>query len=89
MIGYSSEINYQGVDLLIQTQDKGLVASYVETLVYLSGKIVYSNKASYTQYLNKPGFQEKVARLLKELHQTVLNDISTGKLGAQILKPKE
>ena len=88
MIGYSSEIKHQGLDLLVQTQDKGIPANYVESLVYLAGKIVYSQKASYTQYLNRPGFQEKTARLLKELHQTVLNDIAGGKLDAQIFKPK-
>jgi hypothetical protein len=88
MIGYSSEIKYQGLDLLVQTQDKGLAAQYVETLVYLSGKIVYSQKAPYAQYLNQPGFKEKVARLLKDLHQAVLDDIGGGKLDHQIVKPK-
>lgn len=88
MIGYSSEIKYQGLDLLIQTQDKGLAAQYVETQVYLSGKIVYSQKAVYAQYLNRPGFKEKVARLLKELHQAVLAEITDGKLDHQLLKPK-
>jgi hypothetical protein len=88
MIGYSSEIKYQGLDLLVQTQDKGLAAQHAETLVYLSGKIVYSQKVPYIQYLNQPGFKEKVARLLKDLHQTVLSDISGGKLDHQLLKPK-
>lgn len=87
MIGYSSEITYHGLDLLVQTQDNGLAAQFVETLVYLSGKIVYSQKASYSQYSNLPGFKEKVARLLKDLHQSVLNDINSGKLDHQLLKP--
>lgn len=88
MIGYSSEITYQGLALLVQTQDKGLAAQAVETQVYLSGRIVYSQKASYSQFLNQPGFKEKVARLLKELHQSVLNDITGGKLDHQLPKPK-
>jgi len=88
MIGYSSEITYQGLALLIQTQDKGLAVQSVETQVYLSGRIVYSQKASYSQFLNQPGFKEKVARLQKELHQSVLNDITSGKLDHQLFKPK-
>ena len=87
MIGYSSEITYHGLELIVQTQDKGLAAQFVETMVYLSGKIIYSQKASYSQFLNLPGFKEKVARLLKDLHQSVLNDINGGKLDHQLLKP--
>lgn len=88
MSGTSSEIRHKGLSLLVQTQDKGLQAQYVESLVYHSGKLVFSRKTFYTQFLNDADLKRKVARLLIEQHHKIMSDISAGRLDHHLFKSR-
>lgn len=79
MGGLNTEIEHKGTSLYIQTQDKGLKAQYVETLVYATGKLLVSRKTSYTQYLDSHNLGEKIKKIIKEQHKKILQEMSEGK----------
>ena len=60
--GYNTRFDYKGANFLVQTQDKGLGAHYVESLIYKSGKLLTSKKTFYTSFLNSPNLKKMIAR---------------------------
>ena len=87
MGGFNTEIKHKGTVLLVQTQDKGLKAQYVESLVYSYGKIIVSRKTFYTSFLNSPDLKTKIREIIRNQHQKIIDDISQGKFD-HILNPK-
>jgi len=79
MEGYNTTIEYKGNTLMVQTQDKGPTFNYVESLIYLAGRVISSKRSSYSTHLNQPNLQEIIQRLLEELHADVLDEIVEGK----------
>jgi hypothetical protein len=79
MEGYNTSIEYKGAIFNIQTQDKGPAFNYVESLIYLSGRIIASKKAAYTAHLSQANLEEIIRQVVEELHANVLGEIVEGK----------
>lgn len=79
MHGYHTRLEHGRAHFLIQTQDKGTGAQYVETLVYSAGRLLASRKSYYTPYLNSLNLSRRIEKLMNDQHQAVLKDIAEGK----------
>lgn len=79
MEGYNTTIEYRGTTFMVQTQDKGPTFNYVESLIYLSGRVIASKRLSYSDHLNQPNLKEIIKNLVEDLHADVLEEIVTGK----------
>ncbi|HEK85529.1 MAG TPA: hypothetical protein ENO29_04125 [Candidatus Aminicenantes bacterium] len=79
MEGYNTSIEYKGARFMVQTQDKGPAFNYIESLVYISGRLVASKKVSYVDHLNQPNLGNIIQRLVDDLHAEVLDEIVEGK----------
>ena len=77
--GLNSEIQHQGITFHVQTQDKGLSAQYVESIIYKSGKLLTMRKTFYTSHLNSPDLPEKINQINNEHHGKIMREISEGK----------
>jgi hypothetical protein len=77
--GFNTEVEREGFVFHVQTQDKGPGANYVESFIYLSGKLVSSRKAFYTPYLGHPQLQGEIRRIMEEQHQKILREIGEGR----------
>lgn len=77
--GYNTRFDYKGNKFLVQSQDKGAGAHYVESLIYRSGQLLTSRKTFYTSFLNSANLKKMVARILDDQHKTVLQEIADGK----------
>lgn len=64
---------------MVQTQDKGLAFNYIESLVYLSGRVIASKRRPYTDHLNKANLKEIIQQLMEDLHAEVIEEIVEGK----------
>lgn len=89
MAGLNTQIEHKETSLYIQTQDKGLKAQYVETLVYATGKLLISRKTSYTPYLHSPNLGEKIKGIIREQHNKILRELSEGKFDHFLTKHKK
>lgn len=79
MEGYNTTIEYKGASFMVQTQDKGPAFNYVESLIYLAGRVIASKRLSYSDHLNQPNLKEIIQNLVEELHADVLDEIVEGK----------
>jgi len=79
MAGYDTRVDFLGQAYLVQTQDKGLGAQYIESLIYRSGQLLASKRAFYTALLGEPDFAGKIARMMEEQHKAILGQIVEGR----------
>jgi hypothetical protein len=86
MNGISTTILYSGISFLVQTQEGGPRAHFVETLIYRRGRLVYSRKSSYTTLLDDPDREDRLKHLIRDQHQAVLDDVADGHLDVHLLK---
>jgi hypothetical protein len=77
--GYNTRLDYKGVQFMVQTQDMGMSARYVESLIYCAGKLLTSKKTFYTSFLNSPNISRMIHRILEDQHKTILQEIADGK----------
>ena len=86
MNGISTTILYSGVSFLVQTQEGGPRAHFIETLIYRHGKLVHSRKSPNPTLPDGPEGEDRLKSLLRGQHQAVLDDIAGGRLDARLLK---
>jgi len=79
MAGLNTEIVHNTVSFHVQTQDKGLGANYVESIIYKSGRVLSSRRSYYTAYLDREDLPETIALIIENQHHAVLEEISQGK----------
>ncbi len=79
MSGYNTRVEYRGDAYIVQTQDKGLGAQYIESLIYKSGRLLASKRAFYTAFLESPDVRERVERIMEDQHKAILGQIVEGR----------
>ena len=79
MGGYNTRVDYKGDSYIVQTQDKGFGAQYVESLIYKSGRLLSSKRTFYTAFLREPDAPARIERLMEEQHKTILGQIVEGR----------
>ncbi len=89
MPGINTQIKYKGLSLHLQTQDKGESAKYIESLIYKSGKTLFSRKTPYHSLINKPDFKQQFLQLMKNQHLVLINEISEGKCDRHLSLPEK
>jgi len=86
VFGFNTKLDYKGVSVHVQTQDMGPTAQYIESLIYVAGKLASSRKSFYTHLLGTPQSKTVIQRIMEEQHGTIIREISEGKLD-HILAP--
>ncbi|MGZ5478140.1 MAG: hypothetical protein ACXWGZ_00975 [Candidatus Aminicenantales bacterium] len=79
MGGYDTRVDYRGEAYIVQTQDKGLGAQYIESLIYKAGRLLTSKRAFYTAFLGLPDAGDRIERMMEEQHKTILGQIVEGR----------
>jgi len=79
MAGYDTRIDFRGEAYLVQTQDKGLSAQYIESLIYRSGRLLRSQRSFYTALLGLPDAADRIVRMMEEQHKAILGQIVEGR----------
>ncbi len=79
MGGYDTRVDYRGEAYIVQTQDKGLGAQYIESLIYKAGRLLTSKRAFYIAFLDLPDAGDRIERMMEEQHKTILGQIVEGR----------
>jgi len=79
MNGYNTRVEYKGSTYIVQTQDKGLAAQYVESLIYKSGELLTSKRTFYTSALSNGDVKTVIERMMEAQHKRILEEIVEGK----------
>lgn len=81
LAGYNTNISYEDKIYHVQTEDSGRSNPVIVTLLYSRGAILASKKIGYAHLLNEPDFREKVRKLMKAQHKSMIKDLLSGKYG--------
>ena len=79
MGGYNPRVEYRGDAFIVQTQDKGLGAQYIESLIYRSGRLLASKRAFYTAFAEDPDLKDRIERMMEEQHKAILGQVVEGR----------
>jgi hypothetical protein len=79
MGGYDTRVDYRGEAYIVQTQDKGPSAQYIESLIYKAGRLLTSKRVFYTAFLDLPDACDRIERMMQEQHKTILGQIVEGR----------
>jgi len=79
MGGYNTRVEYRGETFIVQTQDKGLGAQYIESLIYRSGQLLASKRAFYSAFAEEPDLRDRIERMMEEQHKDILGQIVEGR----------
>lgn len=78
--GYNTDVDYDGVTYHVQTEDKGLQAPIILTLLYSGGEILASKRTSYDD-LVAGGLDEDVLRKrLERQHKLICAAVHAGRI---------
>ncbi len=72
LTGYNTDIEHGGTVYHVQTEDKGASAAYIESLVYVSGEIVFSRRTAYRELLESGADTRAVADLMEKQHRSIV-----------------
>lgn len=71
---YSSTINVDNIDYLVQTEDLGLKSHKISAKIYLKGEIVFSKKFDYSHLTKLKDFQKQLADMMEKQHKFTIDN---------------
>lgn len=86
LVGYNTNVPFKGNMYHIQTEDNGLGNPVIITLLYHKGTILASKKVSYADLTSDPDYKEKVRKMMKEQHKTMMKELIHGNYTADLDK---
>jgi hypothetical protein len=80
LTGFNTDIKHAGTTYHVQTEDKGRSNPLVESLVYTSGEILYTQRTPYDDLVAQDVDREAVASLMERQHRSIVDAVQSGGL---------
>lgn len=77
--GYNTDVRHADVVFHVQTEDKGTANPFIESLVYVGGRVLAAKRASYAGLLAEGKGSDAISDLMDGQHRTVIAAIRQGK----------
>ena len=77
-VGFNHNVMYKGEVFHVQTEDSGVKAPHIITLLYRGGTIISSKKTSYADIIKMENLGQVVEELMKEQHKDMLRRLKAG-----------
>lgn len=88
VFGFNTTVKVGDVTYHVQTEDHGLRHPFVDTVVYVAGRVLSKTVESYGHLLRTPDFStEQIRRLLEAQHRAVIEAIRGGAIAAAAVPP--
>lgn len=75
--GLNHNLQFQGTDLHIQTEDLGLAERSITTQVFCEGRVILSTKSEYPAALDARPDREQILELMRAQHFNVMREIES------------
>jgi hypothetical protein len=82
--GYNTDVRHGDVVFHVQTEDKGLDNPYVESLVYVGGRVLAAKRSSYAAMLAEGKALSEVSALMETQHRAIIAAIKQGRFDAKL-----
>jgi hypothetical protein len=77
--GYNTDIRHVDMVIHVQTEDKGRDNPFLESVIYVGGRVVTTKRSSYAELLAEGKGDPDIAALLERQHRTMLAAIKAGR----------
>jgi hypothetical protein len=81
--GYNTDVRHNEVVFHVQTEDKGAGNPFIESMVYVSGQVLATRRASYAELVGE-GKEKDILALMDHQHRTMIAAIRHGKLDTKL-----
>jgi hypothetical protein len=81
--GFNSNVSVGSASYHVQTEDRGPVHPYMDTVIYVGGRIVYKRSTNYKELVDDPHAADQAQRvreLLSQQHREIIAHLEAGKL---------
>lgn len=82
--GYNTDVGHHDVVLHVQTEDKGLEAASIESLVYIGGQILGKRRTGYRDVIESGQGKTAIVELMDRQHRLVIAEIRNGSYDEQL-----
>jgi hypothetical protein len=84
--GFNSNVRVGDAVYHVQTEDRGPAHPFIDTVVYLSGRVMHKRSTNYEKYIRAMSSEKRMAEWLhdkvSQQHREVIADLEAGKLPA-------
>src|SRR5262245_52965498 len=77
--GFNTDVKHRNRVFHIQTEDKGEANPYVESLVYVGGEILATERTSYAEVVKAGRDDHAIQDLMEQQHRTMIAAIQRGR----------
>lgn len=81
--GYNTDVKHRGTVFHVQTEDKGLPAAWVETLIFVGGMVVARRKRNYQDLIDGEPSHQVISKVLEDQHRAMIAEIRLGRIDQQ------
>lgn len=78
--GYTTSVEYRGVTYHVQTEDKGMDARVVVSLVYDRGTVLATKRTTYAELVGEEFDSSLLSKKLRQQHKLICAAIMSGRL---------
>ncbi len=82
--GYNTDVRHGEIVFHVQTEDKGIDNPYVESLVYVGGRVLAAKRSSYAALLAEGKGPEAISALMDHQHRAVIAAIRQGRFDTKV-----
>jgi hypothetical protein len=82
--GYNTDVRHVETVLHVQTEDKGRDNPFIESVIYVAGRVVSTKRSSYAKLLADGKGDSEIAALMEHQHRTILAAIRSGRFDGKL-----
>lgn len=82
--GYNTDVRHRELVVHVQTEDKGRANPFIESLIYLGGRVVASKRLGYQELLDRGAGEKEIVARMEQQHRTIIAAIRGGKFDARL-----
>ncbi|MDY7096079.1 MAG: hypothetical protein SX243_24155 [Acidobacteriota bacterium] len=82
--GHNTDVRHNDVVLHVQSEDKGKSNPFIETLVYVGGRVLAARRVSYAKLLEEGKGEKDIVALMEHQHRRTIAAIRGGKLDEKL-----
>jgi hypothetical protein len=82
--GYNTDVRHGETVFHVQTEDKGASNPFIESLVYVGGRVLAAKRASYASLLAQGKGTQAISELMEGQHRAMIAAIRQGKFDAKV-----
>jgi hypothetical protein len=82
--GYNTDVRHAETVVHVQTEDKGRGNPFIESVIYVAGRVVATKRSSYAQLLAGGKGDPEIAALMDHQHRTIVAAIRAGRFDGKL-----